>query len=174
MIKYEIDGADALLKRLRQKVRVYRLYKRRIVRNASKIGLKITQDSWVGIGDENDIKIALDIQSNGFIITVSGTQVLFLEFGAGSTYASTLHPMAKELGYGPGTYSMSDKGMEHWNDPNGWYYYSNDPTKVVAQNYNGMGVAHTHGEPAWSATYKSAEIMKQEFTAMVIKELTRA
>lgn len=172
MIKYDIEGVDSLLKTLRQKRRVYSYYKQRILRNASKLGMRITEDKWFGI-DDSGIAIKLIMESNGFIIEVSGTQVLFLEFGAGKTYEDMSHPLADDFGYGPGTYSMSTKGMGHWNDPNGWYYYSNDPTKVVAQNYNGMGVAHSYGNVAWAATYNSAVIMREEFKAMVIKELLR-
>lgn len=169
MIKYEIEGAESLLKLLKQKTRVYKLYKRRILRNASKLGLKITQDKWFGIDDE--VNITLSMTNNGFIITASGTQVLFLEFGAGKTYASTKHPLADKFKYGPGTYN---EDSDNWKNPDGWYYYSDDPTKVMAFNMStGRGIAHTYGNVAWAASYKSALIMREEFKAMVIKELLR-
>lgn len=172
MITYDIEGLDSLLKTLRRKQRVYKHYKQRILKNASKLGLRITKDKWFGI-DDTDISIKLIMESDGFIIEVSGTQVLFLEFGTGKTYMSKSHPLADDFGYGAGTYSNSSKGKGHWDDPNGWYYYSNDPTKVVAKNYSGATVAHTYGNVAWSATYNSAVIMREEFKAMVIKELLR-
>jgi len=55
-------------------------------------------------------------------IVVESDAILFLEFGAGIKYSSTINPEAAELGMGPGTYP----GEGHWDDPNGWWYKGDD------------------------------------------------
>ena len=51
-------------------------------------------------------------------LSVSGKDILFIEFGSGIYYNPSDPEHAKEFGYGVGTYP----GQTHAFDPNGWWY----------------------------------------------------
>ena len=56
------------------------------------------------------------------VLTVSGSDILFIEFGSGIHYNPTDPEHAGEFGYGVGTYP----GQTHAFDPNGWWYTDKD------------------------------------------------
>ena len=59
-------------------------------------------------------------------IIARGDQVAFREFGTGAKYGYG-HPMPyleDGTSMDIGTWSMSERGAGHWNDPNGWTYKS--------------------------------------------------
>lgn len=92
-----------------------------------------------------DIIVNVEPEGNGYVILASGEALLFCEFGAGVTYGYG-HPLAGELGMGPGTYP-SDKG--HWDDPNGWY--------IPKEN----GGGHTYGNPPNPVMYQTARDLER-------------
>lgn len=83
----------------------------------------------------NDVSVRVDNTGSVAVIYAEGNAVAFIEFGAGAKYGYG-HPMATQLGVGPGTYP---DGKGHWDDPNGWYYehgkksYGNPPAKAMLQ-----------------------------------------
>lgn len=52
-------------------------------------------------------------------ISLSGSDVLFIEFSAGITFGTDSYPLPSGDGYGMGTYP---DGKGHWDDPEGWWY----------------------------------------------------
>lgn len=77
-----------------------------------------------------DFSIDIVPKEKGYAIQATGSDVLFLEFGAGATYGSTSADVdysdsegfvieGADAPYGPGTFP---NGKGHWNDPDGWYY----------------------------------------------------
>lgn len=87
-----------------------------------------------------------------FRLCVTSEAILFLEFGAGIKYShSARHPLAGELGYGPGTYP----GKGHWDDPNGWWYQD-----------DGGQWHHTYGQPASKPVYITSLQMREQLVAL--------
>lgn len=167
LVNYNLTGVDSTLKALRRRRSKYKIYNRRIMRSAQETSMKIARDNWFAV-DKNVI-ITTEPSSTGFVLRVSGEDVLFLEFGAGILYSSASNPLAAQMGYGPGTYP----GKGHWNNPNGWFYYSEDPEKIIARNSSGRGIAKSYGNPAFNAMYNTAQELKDVLPNMVIEELRR-
>ena len=105
-------------------------------------------------GYEGDTNVAVDMQQdgNGYVIRASGTDVLFIEFGAGITYSEPQHPQAGELGYGPGTYPGGGHGLDY----EGWYYYANEQDKLDHK------LSHSYGNPAYMPMYSTAKQLRNE------------
>jgi hypothetical protein len=109
------------------------------------------------VADENDVQVNVEwVNETTAKIRATGTQILFIEFGAGITYGYG-HPEAKEYGYGAGTFP-SNKG--HWDDPNGWWYSKDGESK------------HTYGNPPSASMYNTARKLEQEIER-VVKEVFR-
>lgn len=75
-----------------------------------------------------DVDYEIDPQGNivKARIMLIGKDVLFVEFGAGIAYnTGKQHPLAGELGYGPGTYPSENPPNKAIN-PGFWYYNTND------------------------------------------------
>jgi len=92
-----------------------------------------------------------------YAIVASGETVLILEFGAGVSYSAIQHPLAEEMGYGPGTYP----GQVHAMDPRGWYL----PKSAAGRN----GV-HTYGNAPSMAMYNTGKSLR-EVVQQVAKEV---
>ena len=75
-----------------------------------------------------------------YVLYAQSTAILFFEFGAGVREGYG-HPKAAELGMGPGTYP----GKGHWDDKNGWWFYTDDPRLTIYTNKDGRGVGHSYG-----------------------------
>lgn len=80
-------------------------------------------------------------EGNRYILRAASKAILFFEFGAGATYGYG-HPMAGEFGMGPGTYP---DGKGHWNDPNGWWFPTDDPRLIRRTDSKGQGWGHSYG-----------------------------
>lgn len=93
-------------------------------------------------------------------VTANGETVLFVEFGTGLVGYG--HP---EVGsYGPGTYP----GKGHWNQPQGWYYPTDDNGQIVSvSKKTGQGYAHTFGNPPNMPMYNSVKELEQELSRVV-------
>lgn len=98
--------------------------------------------------------------NGGYKIVARGEDVAFIEFGAGAMYGygypsdASLEP---PMDIGPGTWSDSDFGKGHWDDPNGWYF-----TK------NGERV-HSYGNPPAMGMYNAGKSMRQELERIARK-----
>ena len=88
----------------------------------------------------NDVSVRVDDTGSVAVIYAEGESVAFIEFGAGITYGYG-HPLAGELGVGPGTYP---EGKGHWDKPNGWWYahgqhtYGNPPAMAMVAARDAM------------------------------------
>lgn len=69
---------------------------------------------------DNDVVVTAEPTKNGWKIVAEGQSVCFIEFGSGVVGEG--HPEASKYRMGVGTWSESENGKGHWNDPNGWYY----------------------------------------------------
>lgn len=103
--------------------------KKRLLEELAEIGVDIANVSYETMlydakGGERDVMVNYDwIDGSTLVITASGKDVLFMEFGSGALFGDG-HPLAEDFGYGPGTWSNNEAlgGKGHWDDPNGWYY----------------------------------------------------
>lgn len=109
---------------------------------ATKATVIYSKAAYTGV---NDIKVVVSRDPEGYIITASGESLLFIEFGSGIKYGSG-HPLAQEMGYGPGTYP----GKGHWNDPSGWY---------LPKEKGGL---HTFGNPPSPGMYEAGKTIREE------------
>lgn len=97
-------------------------------------------------------------EGNGqFLLSASSRAILFLEFGAGMRYAAP-HPWASEQGMGAGTYP----GQTHADDPNGWWFPTDDPRLIVRRGADGQGWGHSYGMPPYMPFYRSSEEMRRD------------
>lgn len=98
----------------------------------------VVAKSWLGAtqGDSTRAVVGLEIDSAGDIkramITLSGRDALFVEFGAGIYYNSTDPPHAAEFGYGVGTYPNQKNAFK-----NGWYYIDETGYKAYSHGTEG-------------------------------------
>lgn len=107
-------------------------------------------------GDEKPvISVKLDRGAKRATITASSRDVGFIEFGAGSRFASSPHPLNSEFGTGPGTWSEGPNGKGRWNDPRGWFY-NRDGTKM-----------RSYGQPAAKAMYQTSLDIQEEVERIV-------
>ncbi len=91
-----------------------------------------------------------------YVIYAESEAILFLEFGAGLIGYG--HPMAKELGYGPGTYP----GKGHWNDPNGWWFETDDPRLIRrTSKKTGKSYGHSYGIAPAMPFYQADKKMRE-------------
>lgn len=88
---------------------------------------------------------------NVWAVKADGETVLFIEFGAGITYANPQHPEAGINGMGVGTYP----GQTHAFDPNGWYIPKS------------AGGGHTYGNPASMPMYNAVKYLEQNLQQIV-------
>ena len=86
----------------------------------------------------NDVEVTVEPAERGFKVLAKGETVLFLEFGAGIKFGYG-HPMAQQLGFGPGTYNPSSG---NWQNPNGWVF-KDDSGKYI----------HTYGNKPAQGMY---------------------
>lgn len=99
---------------------------------------------------KKDITVTVEEIPNGYAIVASGQSLLFVEFGSGVTYGDG-HPMAPELGYGPGTWpdkhtrTVHGVQYENWENPYGWYL----PKEA--------GGGHTFGNAPSMTMYETAK-----------------
>ena len=125
-----IKQVKAYRKRLEQKIE-------ELVRVLANDGVVVAK-SWLGAtqGDSTRAAVGLEIDSAGDIqramITLSGEDALFVEFGAGIYYNGSDPPHASEFGYGVGTYPGQTHAFQH-----GWYYYDESGYKTYSHGTEG-------------------------------------
>ena len=96
-----------------------------------------------------------------YTVTANGESVLFIEFGAGYLHGYG-HPEPGE--FGPGTYP----GKGHWNDPKGWWYETDDPSKASkTSKKTGKSYVHSYGNPPSAFMYNAVKDLKQELKSVV-------
>lgn len=128
-------------------------------------GVKVLEKYWKP-HELEDIKYSTIKTKDSIKLRVTGTEVLFYEFGSGITYSSLKHPEAGENNMGPGTFD--GKGL--WDNPNGWWYEVRPGRKISGKTMvtkKGKELAHTYGRPAYMPSYKAsheiAERIKKKY-----------
>ena len=98
----------------------------------------------------------VEIQNNGSTIKstlwVEGTDLAFIEFGAGIYYNNQDHPKASEFGVGIGTYGKG-QGLNY-----GWYYYDDTGTRQFS-----------HGTEMTMPVLKASQKMERVFFEVALK-----
>ena len=101
---------------------------------------------------------------NIFVISAKSEAILILEFGSGLPAANSPHPEASKHGMGAGT--LSEKG--HFNDPNGWYYPTDDPRLIKRYNKDGtQGYGHSKGMKPQMPFYTAARDIERQIADVV-------
>lgn len=99
---------------------------RQFVESLANDGVEVAK-AWIMASQGNSEKPTVSLQVNpaGDItraqITMTGKDVLFVEFGAGIHYNGNDTPHAAKFGYGVGTYNPSSDNAFN---PDGWYYWT--------------------------------------------------
>lgn len=103
---------------------------------------------------DNDVTVSIEERGdNKYAVVATGKATLFIEFGTGIAYPDS-HPEGAETGMVHGSWSESELGKGHWDDPNGWYY------------------AHgkkSHGNPANMSMYNSIRELETKFEEIARK-----
>lgn len=103
---------------------------------------------------------SLDVIEDGpgkYILTASSQAILFFEFGAGAKYGEG-HPWDGDLGFGPGTYP----GNGHWDDPNGWWFPTDDSRLIIRRDKSGQGWGHSYGNKPYMPFYRADKAMRED------------
>lgn len=152
-----IDAAIAEVKAYQKKVEEAG---DKIARELAHLGYSVAYGVMSGHVFSGETVESLDVIENGpgkYILTASSQAILFFEFGAGIKYGAG-HPMAGEFGYGPGTYP----GAGHWDDPNGWWFPTDDPHLVIRRDENGQGWGHSYGNQPYMPFYNADKKMRED------------
>lgn len=94
---------------------------------------------------------------NTYILRAGSQAILFFEFGAGARYGGG-HPWDGKFHMGPGTYP----GAGHWDDPDGWWFPTDDPRLILTTDDNGQGWGHSYGNKPYMPFYKASRAMKDD------------
>lgn len=160
MLVIDVDFSKQSIRKAITQLRNYNkgleVKSRRLVNELSKIGIDAINSIVAQIDPSNlhSGELALkaeksQVKQDGDVarmaISLTGADVLFVEFSAGITYGTSEYPLASGAGYGMGTYNP-DSGR--WKDPEGWWY----------TDENGKS-RHTYGNRAYMPMYHSTEAM---------------
>lgn len=100
-----------------------------------------------------------------YLVSAQSEAILFIEFGAGLQGGGHENPVALTgEKFGPGTYP----GKGHWNDPNGWWYETDDPKLIVKRSKKtGKGYGHSYGNKPHAPMYTAVKTLNQELEQIV-------
>lgn len=157
-------GVDDAIKQLKEaRSRIKEAQKQIVERLGAYGALRASLYYSVATKNPDDIvpTITVSINRSTMVATIkaSSEDVGFIEFGAGSRFSGTAHPLNGEFGTGPGTYP---EGKGNWDNPKGWYYAAADGTK-----------RHSYGQPAGMAMYQASLDIQAE-AERIVKEVLRS
>ena len=123
------------------------------IKRLSEVGIKALNAKLQSIspfykGEDIDTSSEIHKLDNGWSATISmtGSQSVFIEFGAGVTFNApkhqSLHPKGEELGLTIGSYNESSPNATN---PNGWWYKDKWGESQ-----------HTYGTPTFAPLYNSS------------------
>lgn len=160
------EGLDSVIERLETYQKNLNNKSELFVRRLADVGINVamTTIAFEGMGDApRDADFGVEINGQGSLvrgfIRVSGSGLLFWEFGAGNYYngMKSPNPKASKFGMGIGTYP----GQKHVPNPGFWYYYEHPNDKKAVRSY---------GTQATMPVYKATlEIIEQ--TRKIAKEV---
>lgn len=107
-------------------------------------------------GETIDSLEVVDSGNGKFVLQAGSQALLFFEFGAGVKYSGAKHPLGGKLGLEPGKYP----GQGHWDDPNGWWYATDDPRLIVNETKDGQGFGHSYGNRPYMPFYNASKEMR--------------
>ena len=153
----QIDGlSEANIRAAAQEMQMYAEWIKRkeneLVTRLAERGRSVASVKFVSAqyDGNNDVSVRVDSTGSVAVIYAEGNAVAFIEFGSGSAMGYG-HPNAGEHGFGPGTWSTSESGKGHWDDPNGWYYKHGEKS---------------HGNPPAMAMWQAVQTMTEEITTI--------
>lgn len=142
----------------------------KIARELAHLGYSVAYGVMSGHVFSGETIGSLDVVENGpgqYILMAESQAILFFEFGAGAKYGSG-HPWDDDFGFGPGTYP----GNGHWNDPEGWWFPTEDPRLIIRTDRNGQGWGHSYGNKPYMPFYKASKSMRENILK-VAKEVLK-
>lgn len=129
-----------------------------IAKELADVGYQVAY-SIMGTADfEKDISSSLQVKreaENKYVLVSNSKEILFFEFGAGAKYGYG-HPLNADFGMGPGTYP---NGKGHWNDPDGWWFPTDNPNLIRHTDKSGQGWGHSYGNQPYMPFYKADKEM---------------
>ena len=158
------SGVDEMLKGIEEHKRWLREKTEELSKRLADMGALYAQYSFDGALYSGNTDYTISVESKGegaYVVKANGTTVLFIEFGSGVRHGYG-HP---EVGdYGPGTYP----GNGHWDDPNGWWYQTNDASVATRTTKStGQSWVHTYGNPPNAPMYNSVKDLERELESVV-------
>lgn len=150
VIRFSLDsaGIQGAIRELRDYQQRLRTKCAELSERLAQYGLQRAQMEYDAAIYDGTKDVTVNVEERGentYAIVASGRTVLILEFGAG-IYGDG-HPLAGEMGYGPGTYP----GQTHVPDPGYWWF----------TDENGKSV-YSYGNPPSMAMYMtSVELMSE-------------
>lgn len=154
---HDIDMAIRELKEYQMSLerKVKQLAERLATMGATKVSIGFSHAIYDGPEDHEITVEQTEADPITYQVRISGSTVLFIEFGTGVTYQEQAHPQNSKFGMGPGTYPL---GVGHWNDPRGWWFrYPNSGGSARRGNYK-----HTYGNPANAVVYNTGKDLRGE------------
>lgn len=139
-MKLEINLSPSSVKKALRQVKEYQREmnnkNRLFVKRLAEVGIPVIESNIQRADGDSDKYHDTKITVHSFgdysqaTLTVSGKDILFIEFGAGIHYNNSQIPHASQFGYGIGTYNP---GSDNAFNPEGWYYL--DDSGVVQHSY---------------------------------------
>lgn len=166
VIKCKLDSAsiEQAIKELQEYRKGLDDKVRQFVESLAHDGVEIAR-AWVmaARGDSERPTVAVQIDPAGDItkaqITMTGNDVLFIEFGAGIHYNGNDTPHAAEHGYGIGTYNPNSDNAFNLD---GWYYWT------------GTERVHSYGTEGTYPMYHAAENARNTAIKKAIEIFSRS
>lgn len=169
-VRLSTRSIDAAIKELEEYEKKVKNAAEFIANGLSQIGYTVAvtvMSGHVWSGETIESLEVVHVEQGKYILRAASKALLFFEFGAGVRYGGG-HPLAGELGMGPGTYP----GQTHADDPNGWWFPTDDPRLIVSVDKNGQGWAHSYGNPPYMPFYQ-ADVAIRENILRLAKEALR-
>lgn len=161
-MKVEINGIDALIKKLEAKRDSLEEKKRLFMERLAQIGFNT---AYIGFSNAeydgtNDVVVTAPewVNADTIAVKANGSSILFIEFGSGIRFPE--HPLSDEFGYQHGTY-----GKGQGANPKGWVYKGDPGTGGMPitdrQGKVKDGVYRTFGNPPARAMYEAGKQMRE-------------
>lgn len=132
----------------------------KIARELAHLGYSVAYGVMSGHVFSGETIESLEVVEDGpgrYILYAASQAILFFEFGAGAKYGAG-HPWDDDFGFGPGTYP----GAGHWDDPEGWWFPTDDPRLIIRTDKHGQGWGHSYGNKPYMPFYKADKAMRED------------
>lgn len=126
MPTYEANGLDSVsIRQMVNELKKERTVIKRCVNDVcmrlANIGMNRANQDFASVlyQGEKDYAVTVEPLKDGAKLSATGETVYFLEYGSGAFQPS--YAGETPLGLERGSWSLSEKGKGHWDDPRGWY-----------------------------------------------------